>query len=312
MYGIEFPDVDVKKYSANIIAENLLAQVGPEGFHTNVLEAILDHNHDGTAVTMSGKYFKKKQGRRTQRKTIVGWALQIKWKNRTKQWVNLKDLKESNAVDVAEYVTARGIQDEPAFAWWVPYTFQKRYVIVSAVSSRVRKCSHKYGMEIPTSITHATQIYQNNGNTFWTDAILKEMKNVGTAFTILDLGKKAPSGWTKASGHLVFDVKMDFTRKARLVKDGHRSHNPNNSDYTGVVSRESVQMGLTYLELMDLEVMAADIHNAYLQMPSSEKYFIICGAEFGLEYVGKIPLSRVPCMVERSPEEIFGTICAIV
>ena len=37
-----------------------------------------------------------------------------------------------------------------------------------------------------------------------------------------------------------------------------------------------------------------------------------CGAEFGLEYVGKIPLSRVPCMVERSPEEIFGTICAIV
>ena len=158
---------------------------------------------------------------------------------------HLKDLKESNPVGVAEYVTARGIQDESAFAWWVPYTLQKRDVIVSAVSSRVRKCSHKYGIEIPTSITHAKRIDQKNGNTFWTDAILKEMKNVGIAFTILDMGKKAPPGWTKASGHLVFDVKMDFTRKARWVKDGHRSPNPTTSAYAGVVSRESVQVGLT-------------------------------------------------------------------
>ena len=84
---------------------------------------------------------------------------------------------------------------------------------MSAVSLRVRKCSHKYGIEIPTSITHAKRIDQKNGNTFWTDAILKEMKNVGIAFTILVLGKKAPPGWTKASGHLVFDVKMEFMRE---------------------------------------------------------------------------------------------------
>ena len=138
-------------------------------------------------------------------------------------------MKESNPVDVAEYVTAREIQDEPAFAWWVPYTLRKRDIIVSAVSSRVRKCSHKYGIEISTSITHAKRIDQKNGNTFWTDAILKEMKNVGIAFTILDLGKKAPPGWTKASVHLVFDVKMDFMRKSRWVKDGHRSPNPTTS-----------------------------------------------------------------------------------
>ena len=49
-------------------------------------------------------------------------------------------------------------------------------------------------------------------------------------------------------------------------------------------------MGLTYTALMDLEVMAADIQNAYLQAPSSEKYFIVCGAEFGLENIGKVAL----------------------
>ena len=32
---------------------------------------------------------------------------------------------------------------------------------------------------------------------------------------------------------------------------------------------------------------ACDIQNAYLQSPSSEKHFIICGPEFGLENVGK-------------------------
>ena len=72
------------------------------------------------------------------------------------------------------------------------------------------------------------------------DAITKEMSNVGIAFTILDEGKKAPPGWTKASGHLVFDVKMDFTRKARWVKDGHRYPDPTTSAYDGVVSHESV------------------------------------------------------------------------
>ena len=41
---------------------------------------------------------------------------------------------------------------------------------------------------------------------------------------------------------------------------------------------------------MDLDVMSADIQNAYLQAPSSEKYFIVCGAEFGLETVGKFSL----------------------
>ena len=41
-----------------------------------------------------------------------------------------------------------------------------------------------------------------------------------------------------------------------------------------------------------MDVAAAGIQNAYLQAPSSEKHFIICGPEFGLEHVGKIALIR--------------------
>ena len=58
---------------------------------------------------------------------------------------------------------------------------------------------------------------------FGMDAIQLEMANVKVAFEILDDDDPLPIRWTQSSGHLVFDVKMDFTRKARWVNDGHKT-----------------------------------------------------------------------------------------
>ena len=52
-------------------------------------------------------------------------------------------------MQVGEYVISRGIENEPAFSWWVPYAMQKRDVIVSAVKLQIKKATHKYGVEIP-------------------------------------------------------------------------------------------------------------------------------------------------------------------
>jgi hypothetical protein len=163
-------------------------------------------------------------------------------------------------------------------------------VIVSAVTSRVRKTSHKYGIELPTSVKHAIKINRINGNTLWQDALLKEMGSVCVAFEILGPGMKAPPGWHKASGHLVFDVKMDFSRKARWVKDRHKTPDSATSSFAGVVSRDSIRIALTHAALLGLPVLGADICNAYLQAPSSEKHFIICGPGFGIENEGCIAL----------------------
>ena len=51
-------------------------------------------------------------------------------------------------------------------------------------------------------------------NTSWVDAINKEMLNVGIAFEVLRTVEREPPGWNKVTGHLVFDVKIDF--KVRL------------------------------------------------------------------------------------------------
>ena len=292
VYDIEFPDGDVKEYSANVIAENLLSQVDTQGFHLKLFHSILDHDMDDSAITKEEFYATDKDGRKRMRQTTAGWSLQVLYRDGTKQWVPLKDLKESNPVDLAEYAKARKIADQPAFAWWVPYTLRKRARIVSALKNRIRKMTHKYGVEIPHEIEHAYELDRKNGNTFWADAIKKEMTELGVAFEILDDDVKVPVGWSKQSGHLVFDVKMDFTRKARWVLDGHKTADPEVSTYAGVVSRESVRIALTYAALNDVDVTAADIGNAYLQAPSSQKYFVICGPEFGLENVGKRALIR--------------------
>jgi hypothetical protein len=84
------------------------------------------------------------------------------------------------------------------------------------------------------------------------------MTEVGVAFEVLDEGVAAPVGSSKVTGHLVWDVKMDFTRKARWVLDGHKTPDPIGSTYAGVVSRESVRIAFTYAALNGLDVFAAD------------------------------------------------------
>jgi hypothetical protein len=100
----------------------------------------------------------------------------------------------------------------------------------------VRKKTHKYGIEVPTGLVRAKELDRINGNTLWMDALKLEMHNVGVAFEVLEDSKSAPQGWTRASHHIIWDLKMDFTRKARWVLDGHKLPTPEGSTYSGVLS----------------------------------------------------------------------------
>ena len=110
--------------------------------------------------------------------------------------------------------------------WWVPYTLKKRDTIIPAVTIRVRKVTHKYGIEILTGVEDAKELDRQNGNAIWMDTLAKEMYNIGVAFKVLDEREQAPNGLKKVTGHLVWDVKMDFMRKARWVLNGHKMPDP--------------------------------------------------------------------------------------
>jgi len=101
-----------------------------------------------------------------------------------------------------------------------------------------------------------------------TKAIEKEMKNVRIAFERI-----VRPGYSFCSTHMIFDVNMDvsFTRKARLVADGHKTKPPTSIPHSSVVLRHSVRIALTITSLNSLEISACDIENAYLNAPCREK-----------------------------------------
>ena len=134
-------------------------------------------------------------GQKRLQKTTVGWLLLIQWANELEAWVPLKDLKESHPCEAAEFAKARGIADKPEFAWWVPYTLRRRDIILSNIKALIRKTTHKYGIQIPTSLDNTNAIInRKNNNTLWRDALATEMTEVGVAFEVLGEGIQAPQG----------------------------------------------------------------------------------------------------------------------
>ena len=90
----------------------------------------------------------------------------VQWSDGVETWVPLVHMKESHPVETAEFTRACQIDEEAAFAWWVPYTLRKRDIILSKLKARLRRTVTKYGIEVPTSVDHAMELDKKNGNTF--------------------------------------------------------------------------------------------------------------------------------------------------
>ena len=90
---------------------------------------------------------------------------------------------------------------------------------------------------------------------------------------------------------MIFDIKMygRFTRKARYVAGGHATDPLSSIIYSSVVSRDSVRISFTLAALNDVEVIVAEIGNAYLNTKCREKIWTVAGADFGTEK-GKVVL----------------------
>jgi hypothetical protein len=109
------------------------------------------------------------------------------------------------------------------------------------------------------------------------------MLHVRPAFKVLDRGRSAPIGSKWIPCHMVFEVKMDFTRKAQFVAGGHWTAPPVSLTYSSVVAQDSVRLCFLIAALNDLDLLAADIGNAYLNTDTREKVHTTCSPEFGQE-----------------------------
>ena len=128
----------------------------------------------------------------------------------------LKDLKESNPVKVAEYAVSNKIAEEFSFAWWVQDMLCCRDQVIKKVkSTKYWLVLHKDGVKLTKTMAEALVIDLRTRTTFCWDAIEKEM-------SWWHLSKVA-----KETCHMiVFDIKLDLTRKARQVPNGAKHKNP--------------------------------------------------------------------------------------
>ena len=286
-YLVEFEDGTIDRYHANIIAENIHSRIDSDGNTHYVLEDIIDHMRDGTALRQGEGFTYGAMGKQVPKQTTRGWKLCIRLKDQSTQWVKLKDLKESNPVELAEYAVANQLVEEPAFKWWVPFTIRKRNRILKAMKTRYHRTQQKFGIELPKTVKRALEIDKETGTTYWRDAIRKEMRTVGVAFNILEEGAEEPKlGRRFMSCHVVFDIKaFSLVRKARLVANPHykTSDEPMQDvpTYAGVVSRESVRIAFTLAALNGLDIVSADCGGAYLNAKPRETLYTKCGPEFG-------------------------------
>ncbi len=166
-YVVEFTDGSTENYFANVIAENMYAQVDDEGRQYQLLDEIADHRSDRTTLRVEDGFTVSQNGNRVPKQTTCcGWFLLVNWKDGSSDWVKLKDLKDSYPVQIAEYAAANRIAEEPAFKWWVHSVLRKRNRIVAKMKSRYLRTTHKFEIRIPKTVQEALAIDEETRNGF--------------------------------------------------------------------------------------------------------------------------------------------------
>ena len=209
-YEVEYIDGKIEVLTANVIAENLLAQVDDEGHRHLLIDEIEGFRKNDDAIPKEeGTY--SASGVERKKRTTKGWQFYVRWKDGSADWVGMKDLKDSYPVSLADYAISNDLQDEPAFAWWVPYVLRKRTAIIKKIKSKYWQRTHKYGVRVPKSIREAKEIDAENGDTRWMDSVRLEMKNSRVAFQTYDGDPKSLVSYMEITGYIVFDVKQSKT-----------------------------------------------------------------------------------------------------
>ena len=148
----------------------------------------------------------------------------------------------------------------------------------------------KYGVQVPRNVKEAFELDAKNKNTFWRDAIKLEIDSLVNLECFEFHSRNYRPGddfqWTTLT--MIFDVKQDLRRKARLVAGGHLVDSLDNDVYSSTVKGISVRLLHVIAHKQNLDLLCGDVGNAYVNAYLNEKVYSRCGPEFGEDLVGRI------------------------
>jgi hypothetical protein len=96
-------DGTVYRFHADVIAENIFSHCDDEGRLHAVLKEISDHKKDRSALNVANGFNITKTGRRMPKTSSQGWQLLCHWRDGSCNWIDLKHVKDSNPIQLAEY-----------------------------------------------------------------------------------------------------------------------------------------------------------------------------------------------------------------
>ena len=228
---------------------------------------------------------------------IKGKKVEIKcmWKdpNKSTSWIDMYALAMQDPIPILKYAKDKHIVTQAPFNVLAQYCTgdsPSQLARVFKAKCRPGSAKYKFGVQVPMGVKQALYLDKVNGDNAWQGAIAKELAQLNDYKTFRTLlpGETLSSEYKKIPYHIVFDVKFDLRKKARLVAGGNFTSMAKEDIYSGVVGMETIRMGLFLGEHNGLSCCAGDIGNAFLYGKTKEKVYIIAGPEFGRELEGKI------------------------
>ena len=106
-----------------------------DGNQYQLIHEIVYHKKYKISIKKSDGFTSSRNGNRFPNMTTCRWKLLVDWKYGSSDWINLKDLKFSNPIELVEYAVVNRINDEPIFHWCVGEVFKFQNQIISKVKS---------------------------------------------------------------------------------------------------------------------------------------------------------------------------------
>ncbi len=146
--------------------------------------------------------------------------------------------------------------------------------------------SSMYGIRVPRTVEEAIRFDQENGNTFWQDAIRTELSTIWgmSTFRLVapqDL-KVIQRTHQYAPLRMIFSVKQDLRRKARLIIGGHIVDASDHELFASTMKGVSARLLMVIAAANQLSVLCGDIRSAYLYATNTLKTYVKLGKEFNV------------------------------
>jgi len=214
------------------------------------------------------------------------WNVRVLWENREVSYEPLSIIAKSDPVTIAIYPKENNLLELDGWKKFARLANRQKKLLRMANQAKLLSFrtapTYHFGILIPCNHKHAMELDQLHGNNLWRKSEVTELDSIDEYNTFQDVGKgTTPKGYKKIRYHIVYAVKHDLQRKARLVANGNLTETPFTSVYSSVVSLRGLRLYLFLAELNQLESWSTDIGNAYLEAYTDEKVYVISGDEFG-------------------------------